>query len=54
MPHVFPREATIYLGHASQADARVEYHKAMSQKYWRLSTRPWLWLFVPTDPPPPP
>jgi hypothetical protein len=49
-----PDEAAVYLRFARQAEARVAYHKALSQKYWRLSTLPWLWIFAPADPPPPP
>ena len=49
-----PGEAAVYLRFARQADARVAYHQALSRKYWRLAARPWLWLFVPPDPPPPP
>jgi hypothetical protein len=49
-----PDEAAVYVRFARQAEARVAYHKALSQKYWRLSTLPWLWIFAPADPPPPP
>jgi hypothetical protein len=49
-----PDEAAIYLRFASQNEARVAYHRAMSRKYWALAGRPWAWLSVPPDPPAPP
>jgi hypothetical protein len=49
-----PDEAGVSLGFAKRDEARVAYHQAMSQKYWSLAGRPWTWMFVPPDPPPPP
>jgi hypothetical protein len=49
-----PEYAPDCLLFARQALAQVAYHQAMSRKYWRLAARPWAWLSVPPDPPPPP
>jgi hypothetical protein len=53
-PTSHPVEKADCLRLAQQAEARAAYHQAMSQKYWRLAGRPWLWLSVAPDPPPPP